>query len=281
MAVMHAEDTPMPDNNNFPLVIEPAELEPRLEESNIIIVDLCNPQLYRQIHVPGAINIQPQQLVCGIQPATGKLPSLRQLEQLLGQLGYTGNEHFIVYDDEGGGWAGRFIWTLDVVGCTQYSYLNGGLHAWTKENHPVESTINHPDKTDISLSLNASVIASREYIIDNLANPDVMIWDARSPEEFSGDRVFARRGGHIPGAVNYEWTRAMDPQKNFRIRDNVKSELESLGIVPGKEIITHCQTHHRSGFTYLVARYLGYTNVRGYDGSWSEWGNHSSTPIAL
>ena len=270
----------MPDNNKLPLVIEASELESLLHSPDIIIADLCNPQLYQQLHVPGAINIQPQQLVCGIQPATGKLPSPEQLEQLMGQLGYTGKERFVVYDDEGGGWAGRFIWTLDVIGCHQYSYLNGGLHAWAKENHPVESIINRPDPTQVRLSINTSVMASCEYILENLNNPEIRIWDARSPEEFSGERVLAQKGGHIPGAINYEWTRAMDPQKNFRIKENIETELGALGITADKEIITHCQTHHRSGFTYLVAKYLGFNRVRGYDGSWSEWGNRPDTPVS-
>jgi thiosulfate/3-mercaptopyruvate sulfurtransferase len=35
----------------------------------------------------------------------------------------TANKHIVVYDDEGGGWAGRFIWTLDIIGHKNYSYL--------------------------------------------------------------------------------------------------------------------------------------------------------------
>ncbi len=191
------------------------------------------------------------------------------------------DQHIVVYDDEGGGWAGRFIWTLDVIGHTNYSYLNGGIHAWLKAGLPLENTPNQPEPTDVTLSINDEVIASREYIEASLDNPGVVIWDARSPEEYRGERVFAMRGGHIPGAVNYEWTRAMDPARHYRIREGVQEELEALGINKDKEIITHCQSHHRSGFTYLVAKTLGYKNVRAYDGSWSEWGNLPDTPIEV
>ena len=124
---------------SLPLILEPAELEHHLHDSNLLIVDLCNPQLYAQVHVPGAVNIAPQHLVAGTPPATGKLPAVEQLENLFSLLGYTGNEHIVVYDDEGGGWAGRFIWTLDIIGHKNYSYLNGGIHAWLKEDYRTES----------------------------------------------------------------------------------------------------------------------------------------------
>ncbi len=91
--------------------------------------------------------------------------------------------------------------------------------------------------------------------------------------------MLTARGGHIPGAINFEWTAGMDRERQLRIREDLAAELERLGITRDKEIITHCQTHHRSGFTYLAAKALGYPRVKAYAGSWGEWGNHPDTPI--
>ena len=265
---------------SLPLILEPAELEHHLHDSNLLIVDLCNPQLYAQVHVPGAVNIAPQHLAAGTPPATGKLPTVKQLEDLFSRLGYTGNEHIVVYDDEGGGWAGRFIWTLDVIGHKNYSYLNGGIHAWLKEGHKTESEPVQVEPGRVSLTIDPSVIASKDYILTHLENANTAIWDARSPAEYAGEKVLAQRGGHIPGAINFEWTSAMDPARNYRIREGLPEILAELGMPLEKDIITHCQTHHRSGFTYLVAKVLGFNSVRAYDGSWSEWGNLADTPIS-
>jgi thiosulfate/3-mercaptopyruvate sulfurtransferase len=263
---------------NLPLIIEPDELEPLLNQDNLLIIDLCNPNLYAQAHVPGAVHVSPQKMVSGIQPAAGKLPSVEQLNDLFSAIGYTGKEHIVVYDDEGGGWAGRFIWTLDVIGHKKYSYLNGGAHAWLKEKHPTESTVNQPQPSQVSVTIDHSVIASKEFIIESLSDETTVVWDARSAAEYRGEKVFAQRGGHIPGAINFEWTLAMDHDKHLRIRSDMSEVLQQLGITQNKNIITHCQSHHRSGFTYLVAKSLGYS-VQAYDGSWSEWGNDPDTPI--
>ncbi|HKK13309.1 MAG TPA: rhodanese-like domain-containing protein, partial [Gammaproteobacteria bacterium] len=56
-------------------------------------------------------------------------------------------------------------------------------------------------------------------------------------------------------------------------------ELETLGITPDREVITYCQTHHRSAHTYIVLRSLGYPRVKGYPGSWSDWGNRPEAPV--
>ena len=73
----------------------------------------------------------------------------------------------------------------------------------------------------------------------------------------------------------------MDPQRNLRLREDAQSILDSAGLTSDKTITTHCQSHHRSGFTYMVARILGYKNISAYDGSWAEWGNLDTTPVEL
>ncbi len=74
---------------------------------------------------------------------------------------------------------------------------------------------------------------------------------------------------------------AVDRDRNFRLKEaeEIDNLLIQLGVTPDKEVIMHCQTHHRSSHTYLVLKSLGYKNIKGYDGSWSEWGNDPDVPI--
>ena len=266
----------------LPLLLEPAELAARLQQPMLLIVDLCKESVYQQAHVPGAIWLNCRQLMLGQLPSPGRLPVLEQLNTLFGSLGLTPDAHVVVYDDEGGGWAGRFIWTLDMIGHRHYSYLNGGLHAWLADGLPIENTPNKPHPTTVSLTVHPEADVDADYLIAHHADGHHAVWDARSPDEYSGARVLAQRAGHIPGAVNYEWTCAIDRDNSMRIRplETVRLELARLGITADKIVITHCQTHHRSGFTYLLGRILGFPQMKAYAGSWSEWGNRSDTPIA-
>ncbi len=265
---------------NLELIIEPDQLEDYLNQPELKIIDLSQIQNYTQAHVPGAIHITPSELVCGIPPASGKLPTIEQLTKLFARIGYRKDQHIIAYDDEGGGWAGRFIWTLDVIGHTNYSYLNGGIHAWLKEGHPVSKEAPQISPTEPVLTIHSAVIAQIGEVLNSLDDDDIKIWDARSAEEYAGTKVTALRNGHIPGAVNLDWLHTMDKDNNLRLLplQDLQKKLNSLGIQDNHKIITHCLSHHRSGLTYLIAKALGY-NVLAYDGSWSEWGNHPDLPI--
>jgi thiosulfate/3-mercaptopyruvate sulfurtransferase len=266
---------------NLPLLIEPADLQAELGNPKLLIVDLCRPEQYANAHIPDAVYLPFTQLMSGQSPAPGKLPTEAALSKLFSALGLTPDTHVVAYDDEGGGWAGRLIWTLDVLGHRHYSYLNGGLHAWAQEQRPMTDAISVPKPSQYTAIYHPDPIMTKEDILQRLELPNFVIWDARSADEYLGLRQGAMKNGHIPGAINYEWTRAMDRHNSLRLRnlDELRQELSAIGISADKHIVTHCQSHHRSGFTYLLGKILGFEDIQAYPGSWSEWGNDPDTPV--
>lgn len=265
----------------LPLIIEAEQLHSHLNDNKLLIIDLSQASTYVQYHIPSAIFLDYNWIVRIEHPRMGLLPTEEQLNNVLSAIGLTEDSHVVVYDDEGGGRACRFLWTLDCVGHKNYSLLNGGLQAWANSGFEVTSHIVWPTPSDYKTTLNFEPVATRQYILDHLSHDDVVILDTRNPAEYNGVKVFAARGGHIPGAINIEWTDAMDKEDNLRLKSETEllDMLESHGITKDKMVVTHCQTHHRSAHTYIMLKSLGYENVKGYPGSWSDWGNEPNTPI--
>ncbi len=274
--------TPLNESSPPPLLVECTALPEPAALPDVLLVDVCRDETHAQLHIPGAVHVSPAELVSGAPPAPGKLPPIDSIRRTLERIGFDGSRHVIAYDDEGGGWAGRLLWTLEMLGHTRYSYLDGGLRAWLDAGLPVTQEVAAAVPTSLAgLAWQEGPAVDLDYLLAHPAGAQLAIWDARSAEEFDGRRLAARKAGHIPGAVNYEWTRAMDTTRGLRVRplEQIRGELQALGITPDKTVVTHCQTHHRSGFTWLVGRLLGFPDVRAYPGSWSEWGNHPDTPV--
>ena len=248
---------------------------------NILLLQVTSPQVFEQAHLPGAILITPQELVCGVPPAVGRLPELAALEALFSRIGYRPDLDIVVYDDEGGGWAGRLAWTLDVIGHHGWRYLNGGLHAWHGDGFAFEQGPGAaPAATTVTLCIDQGPIAEITDVLATIDDPDQVVWDVRSAEEYAGIRQASKRSGHVPGAINLDWLLLQDPQNQYRLAQNIEAQLTELGITGKAGIITHCQTHHRSGLSYMLGRLLGLP-IRAYHGSWSEWGNREDTPIEV
>lgn len=265
----------------LPRLLEPADLHTALGQPGLRVIAVCSEERFQQGHVPGAVHVPPRLLQHGQPPAPGRLPEADHLGRLFASIGLQPGEHAVAYDDEGGGWAGRLLWTLAVLGHAHWSYLDGGILAWEDAGLPVESgppAAVAPSQYPTHIGQTARI--DTETLLGRLHDPQLLIWDARSWPEYTGEKAFSRRGGHIPGAVHLEWTDLMDRSRALRLlpADHLRALLASRGITSDRSIVTHCQTHHRSGLSWLVGTLLGY-DIRAYDGSWGEWGNRDDTPI--
>lgn len=265
-------------------LIDPCHLSEALKTlatpDQALIAHVDSIESYREGHVAGAVWVDPSLLFSGQAPARGKIPSEETLSALFSALGLNAERHVIAYDNEGGGWAGRLIWTLEVLGHTRWSYLDGGLRAWRGSNLPLETSDNKPRNSTYSARIYAGYIAELEDVLHASRDKSATIWDARSAEEYRGEATVSARGGHIPGAIHYEWLRLMDGKRNLRLRplSELSAELKASGINAAQPVITHCQSHHRSALCYLVGRLIG-LDISAYHGSWGEWGNRTDTPV--
>lgn len=266
----------------LPLVISSDQLEAHSHDDRVLIVDIpLRAERYDHGHIPGAHRLDFMQLLSGCLPTPAAAPDDQRLSRLLSRLGITPDTHVVAYDDEGGGWASRLLWTLALVGHKHYSLLDGGLHGWLADRKPIETTPT-PPPAPCQYTIHQHNVTVATHADELLATPEkYTIWDARSAEEYRGEFSESPRMGHMPGAINLDWRNLFDPENAYRLqpREVLRSLLARHGLTPDRHIVVHCQSHHRSSLAWLVGQYLGYPHLSAYPGAWLEWGSRSDTPI--
>lgn len=248
-------------------------------DADVVVVDVRAPHYFAQGHIPGAANL-PLVLLTA-QP--GSPVDGSRTAQFLGLAGARVDSHVVVYDDGASTTASQLFWLMRYYHHPKISVLDGGITKWLHEGRasdlngtitPSEYVVGSPDK---------SSLATLDDVRAAIDDPESIIVDVRSPAEFLGLQRTARRNGHIPGALNIDWSTSLahdeDGVAQLLPDDKLRELFTRAGLKPETNVILHCQSGGRSSTSYLVLKKLGYENVRNYVGGWQEWGNRDDTPI--
>lgn len=261
-------------------VVTAAWLARHLDDDDVVVVDVRSPHFYTQAHLPGAVNL-PVFFLAG--PGGGP-PMAAAVTPRLGALGISRDMHVVAYDDGASASAARLFWVLRHLGHAQVSILDGGITNWRHEGRdwdysPVDNQTTHYAPGPID----GSVVASLDDVRGLLAESSGTIVDVRSPGEYLGVQTSAARNGHIPGAINIDWTNNLQASQDgiplLRSDEELRQMYQEAAVTPDKHVVVYCQSGSRATETFLVLQKLGYSSVAIYVPGWHEWGNRDDTPV--
>lgn len=266
--------------SELPLFISPAELSSAMDNNGLRIVAVDGPEDFEAAHIPGAVRLDYADITRNDPPVVGLMPPAEQIAEALSAIGLAADDSVVAYDRTGGGQAGRLLYTLDALGHSgALSLLDGGLAAWAEADLPLEDGAPSLTRAEYHAGWRGERVADRASIAAGLKQPGFKLLDTRSHDEYTGADQRAARGGHIPGAAHLNWVDLKDHNGRLLPREQLLALLADRGITPENQVITYCQSHHRSSYAYWVLKALGFDPVGGYPGAWSDWGNAEDTPI--
>ena len=243
-------------------------------------------EAYGQGHVEGAVGWN---WTTQLQDQTRRdIIGKADLEALLSRSGIDAGTHVVLYGDNNNWFAAYALWLLELYGHQQTSLMDGGRVKWLAENRPTTTEVPLPAATKYTAKdANPALRARRDDVVKVATGGGVQLVDVRSPDEFTGKILAppgltetAQRGGHVPGAKNIPWARAVNEDGTFKSADELKQLYTGAGINPGSPIIAYCRIGERSSHSWFVLRHLlGGADVRNYDGSWTEYGSMIDVPI--
>jgi len=259
-----------------------------LGEPGLVVVESDEDVLlYDSGHIPGSVKVDWHTELN--DTVTRDYVDGAGFAKLMAAKGIGRDDTVVIYGDKSNWWAAYALWVFTLFGHPDVRLMDGGRNLWQAEGRELTR-----DKTDVTPAeypvverSDEAIRAFKDDVLSNLGRFPLI--DVRSVPEYTGERTHmpdypqegTLRGGHIPTAASVPWGKAAADDGRFRSR----AELEAIyqdeaGLKPDDAVIAYCRIGERSSHTWFALTHLlGYSNVRNYDGSWTEWGNAVRVPI--
>jgi thiosulfate/3-mercaptopyruvate sulfurtransferase len=262
--------------------------EDNLDAPGVVFVEVDEDTgAYDGGHIPGAVRIDWK---TELQDQVRRdFVDQAGFEKLLSEKGIANNDQVVLYGGNNNWFAAYAYWYFALYGHENVRLLDGGRKKWELDGRPLTADDVKREATTYTASApNNAIRAFRDEVVDAIGNKNLV--DVRSPDEFSGKLLApahlpqesAQRPGHVPTALNVPWAKAANEDGTFRSDDELRALYADAGLDESKSTIAYCRIGERSSHTWFALHeLLGLSDVKNYDGSWTEYGSLVGVPVAL
>jgi thiosulfate/3-mercaptopyruvate sulfurtransferase len=253
------------------------QVKEQLGSAQVRVLDPRPRADYDQGHAPGAVWVD-SKAAQALASRPGGLTDRSAWETWIAPLGIGPKTEVVIFDGAKQLDAARLWWLLGYLGVDRVGLVNGNFPLWKAEGKPVTTDAPKVESVAFQVAFKAGRHATRDDVLTALKSGQAAIVDARSQEEYTGEKKSSKRGGHIPSACRLEWSDLVDKDGRFLEESALRARLVELGIKPGEPVITHCQGGGRASVDAFAIERLGNPTRNFYLG-WSDWGNATETPV--
>jgi len=270
------------------VLVTAAWSEENLGAPGVVFVEVDeDASAYDTGHIPGAVKVDWRKDLQ--DPVRRDFIDRAGFEKLLSARGIANDDTVVLYGGNNNWFAAYAYWYFKLYGHESVKLLDGGRKKWELDGRPLDAEpVSRPETTYSAKDQDLTLRAFREEVIEAINAKNLV--DVRSPDEFSGKLAApahlpqeqAQVKGHIPSAINVPWSKAANEDGTFRSDEELRELYKEAGLDEGKATIAYCRIGERSSHTWFALReLLGYSDVKNYDGSWTEYGSLVGVPVEI